>query len=90
MGVQSLSARWGVLIGIGLLAFLLGIVLCVGDSQGKEIQRSAMAGIAALSAIPNLFFFFWALRKNQDTMAYGILLGSILWALFTFGVKLFG
>lgn len=89
MGFLKPSPRWGVLIGIGLPAFLLGIVLFVFDSQGKEIQRTALAGIAALSAIPNLFFFFWALRKNQDTMAYGILLGSILWALFTFGVKLF-
>jgi len=90
MGFLKPSMRWGVLIGIGLPAFLLGIVLLVFDTQGKEIQSTALAGLAALSAVPNLLLFFWALRKNKDTMAYGIIMGCILWALFTFGIKFFG
>jgi Na+/proline symporter len=90
VGFLTPSSRWGILIGIGLPAFLLGIVLLVFDSQEKEMQSAALAGLAALCAIPNLLIFFWALRKNKDSMAYGILLGCILWALFTFGVKLFG
>ena len=90
MGFLTPASRWGLLIGIGLPAFLLGIALLLFDAQGQEIQQSTLGGIAALSAIPNLLFFFWALRKNKDTRAYGILLGCILWALFTFGIKLFG
>lgn len=84
------SMRFGVLIGIGLPAFLLGTLLLVFDTQGKEIQSAALAGVAALSAVPNLLLFFWALRKNNDTLAYGILISCILWALFTFGIKFFG
>ncbi|NCG04125.1 MAG: hypothetical protein GWO82_02195 [Bacteroidetes bacterium] len=90
MGFLTPASRLGVLISIGLSAFLLGIAMVVFDAQGKEIQHTTLAGIAALSAIPNLLLFFWALRKNKDTTAYGILLGCILWALFTFGIKLFG
>ena len=90
MGLLTPPSRWGLLISIGLPAFLLGIAVLIFDVQGKEIQQATLAGIAALCAIPNLLFFFLALRKNKDTTAYGILMGSILWALFTFGIKLFG
>jgi ABC-type microcin C transport system permease subunit YejB len=90
VGFLTPSSRWGILIGIGIPTFLLGIVLLVFDAQEKEIHSTALAGLAALSAVPNLLFFFWTLRKKNDTMAFGILLGCILWALFTFGIKLFG
>ncbi|CAI8171570.1 MAG: Uncharacterised protein [Bacteroidota bacterium] len=89
MGLLTPASRWGLLIGIGLPTFFLGIIMLIFDAQGKEIQQTTLAGIAAISAIPNLLFFFWALRKNKDTTAYGILLGCILWALFTFGIKFF-
>ena len=90
MGFLTPPSRWGLLISIGLPTFLLGIAVLIFDAQGKEIRQATLAGIAALCAIPNLLFFFLALRKNKDTTAYGILMGSILWALFTFGIKLFG
>lgn len=90
MGFLTPASRWGLLISIGLPAFLLGIAVLIFDAQGKEIHQTTLAGIGALCAIPNLLFFFLALRKNKDTAAYGILMGCILWALFTFGIKLFG
>ena len=90
MGFLTPASRWGLLIGIGLPAFLLGMAMLIFNAQGKEIQQSTLAGIAAICAIPNLLIFFWALQKNKDTTAYGILMGCILWALFTFGIKLFG
>lgn len=90
MGFLTTASRWGLLIGIVLPAFLLGVALLSFEAQGKEIQRATLAGVAAICAIPNLIFFFWALRKNKDTMAYGILFSSILWAMFTFAIKLFG
>ncbi len=82
------SSRKGLLLGVGLPSFFLAIILLIFDTKGQAIQTNSISGLAALCAIPNLLLFFRALRKNNDTYAYGILLGSILWALFTFGVKL--
>ena len=90
MGFLTPSSRWGLLIGIGLPAFLLGIILVFFGMQGNKLESASLAGIAALSALPNLLFFFWALRKTQDPMAYGALLGCSLGALGTFGIKFFG
>lgn len=90
MGFLKQPLRWGILFGIGIPVFLLGILLLIFDLQGKDIKAAALPSLAALCALPNLFFFFRALRKNKDTQAYGVLLSTILWALFTFGIKLFG
>jgi len=43
-----------------------------------------------LAVLPNALFFFFALRKKNEAFAYGVLSSCILWALLTFGVKLFG
>lgn len=90
MGFLEKPLRRGILFGIGIPVFLLGILLLIFDLQGKDIKAVALSGIAALCALPNLLLFFRALRKNKDAQAYGILLSTILWALFTFGIKLFG
>lgn len=90
MGFLEKPLRRGILFGIGIPVFLLGILLLTFDLQGKDIKTTALSGIAALCALPNLLLFFRALRKNKDVQAYGILLSTILWALFTFGIKLFG
>jgi len=90
MGYLEKPLLRGILFGIGIPVFLLGILLLIFDFQGKDIKAAALPGLAALCALPNLLFFFRALRKNNDTQAYGILLSTILWALFTFGIKLFG
>lgn len=88
MGYLNKSSRKGILTGIGLPSFFLAIVLLVFDANHQAIQTSAISGLAALCAIPNLLLFFRALRKNNDAYANGVLLGCILWALFTFGIKL--
>ena len=40
-----------------------------------------------LAAIPNLFVFFVFIKKKQDYRARGVLLATILIALFTFALK---
>ena len=89
MGFLNTQLRRGLLIGVGLPIFLLGITMLIFDAQGSKLNMTALLGIATLCAIPNLLLFFRALKKNNDTQAYGILLGCILWALIIFGIKLF-
>ena len=88
MGLLTKQLRWGLLLGIGLPLFVLGIILLNLDFQLTEVHK--FAGIATICAIPNLLLFFGSLRKNNEPFAYGVLASSILWALFTFGLKLFG
>ena len=88
MGLLTKQLRWGLLLGIGLPLFVLGIILLNLDFQLTEVHK--FAGITTLCTLPNLLLFFGSLRKNNETFAYGILASSILWALFTFGLKLFG
>ena len=88
MGLLTKKMRVGVLLGFGLPIFFLGASLVYFDFEPTEINT--LAGIASLCALPNLVLFFGALRKNNDLFAYGVLVSSILWALFTFGLKLFG
>ena len=88
MGLLTKQLRWGLLLGLGLPVFMLGIALLNLEFELKEVDK--FAGIATLCALPNLLLFFGSLRKNEETFAYGVLAGSILWALFTFGLKLFG
>lgn len=88
MGLLTKQHRWGLLLGIGLPLFVLGIILLNLDFQLTEVHK--FAGITTLCTLPNLVLFFGSLRKNNEAFAYGILASSILWALFTFGLKLFG
>ena len=78
------------LYGIGMPTFLLGILLVVFDMQDKAINGALLSAVAVLCALPNVLIFFKALQKNKDAQAYGTLVSTILWALFTFGIKLFG
>ena len=88
MGLLTKQLLWGLLLGIGLPLFVLGIILLNLDFQLTEVHK--FAGITTLCTLPNLLLFFGSLRKNNEAFAYGILASSILWALFTFGLKLFG
>jgi hypothetical protein len=88
VGLLTKQLLWGLLLGIGLPLFVLGIVILNLDFQLLEVHK--FAGVTTLCTLPNLLLFFGSLRKNNETFAYGILASSILWALFTFGLKLFG
>ena len=88
MGFLTKQLRRGLLLGLGLPLFMLGIALLNLDFELTEVEK--FAGISTLCALPNLLLFFGSLRKNNESFAYGVLASSILWALFTFGLKLFG
>ncbi len=88
MGFLTKQLRRGLLLGLGLPLFILGIALLNLDFKITEFDK--FAGIATICAIPNLLLFFGSLRKNNEPFAYGVLASSILWALFNFGLKLFG
>lgn len=88
MGLLTKQLLWGLLLGINLPLFVFGIILLNLDFQLLEVYK--FAGVTTLCTLPNLLLFFGSLRKNNETFAYGILASSILWALFTFGLKLFG
>lgn len=88
MGLLTNQLRWGLLLGLGLPVFILGIALLNLDFKITEGDK--VAGIATLCTLPNLLLFFGSLRKNKEPFAYGVLASTILCALFTFGLKLFG
>ncbi len=90
MGFLKNSLRLGLIVGIGIPVFLLGGLLLFFDAQQSMLRSGVLAGLAALCALPNLGFFFFALRQDKDAFAHGVLWSCILWALFTFGLKLFG
>lgn len=88
MGLLTKQLRWGLLLGLGLPIFIIGIAMLNIDFEIKEVDK--VAGITTLCTLPNLLLFFGSLRKNKESFAYGVLASTILWALFTFGLKLFG
>jgi len=88
MGFLDKQMRRGFLFGIGIPVFLVGILLLIFDVQNRNLDTEALLGVVTLSALPNLLLFFYALRKNNDALANGVLMSTILWALFTFGIKL--
>lgn len=88
MGLLKKQMRLGVLLSVGLPIFLLGFVFLFLDMQ-RELTLTTFSRLAALCVLPNGVLFFLALRKNNDSYAYGILLGCIFWALLTLGITFF-
>ncbi len=81
---------------IGLIAntiglFLTALLLGNGDSFIKVIQAAASEGflgkLISLGAILNLVVFFIFIKKKQDYRARGVLLITVLIAIFTFIFK---
>ena len=76
-------------IGLFLTANLLG----KGDDFMIVIQAAAKEGflgkLISLGAILNLIAFFIFIRKKQDYRARGVLLITVVIAVFTFIFKLF-
>lgn len=90
MGFLNKQVRRGFLIGLGVPAAILGFAFLRFDAIDKLITLNMLTGLIALAVLPNALFFFFALRKKNEAFAYGVLSSCILWALLTFGVKLFG
>jgi hypothetical protein len=52
-------------------------------------EGNLLGKVITLAAIPNLFVFFVFIKKRQDYRARGVLLATILLALFTLVLKFF-
>lgn len=52
-------------------------------------EGNLLGKVITLAAIPNLFVFFVFIKKRQDYRAKGVLLATILLALFTLVLKFF-
>ena len=86
-------------ITIGILVSLLATACCffiylqyITESNLKTAfdqigQGGILSNVITLAAVPNLFIFFLFLNKKQDYKARGVLIGTILIALFTFFLK---
>lgn len=82
---------------VSLFATACGLFLYlqyVSESTISEtllaIKEGGVLGIAiAIAAIPNLFVFFVFLKKRQEYRARGVLIATIITAIFTFLLKFF-
>ena len=82
---------------VGLIANTIGLFLAAnflgkGDDFMVVIEAAAKEGflgkLISLGAILNLIAFFIFISKKQDQRAKGVLLATILIAVFTFVIKL--
>ena len=83
---------------VGLIANAIGLFIAAsmlgnGDDFMKVIQAAHAEGflgkLISLGAILNLIAFFIFIRKKQDYRARGVLLATVLIAIFTFVFKFF-
>ena len=78
----------------GLLTACIGFVLCVfifsilskqqlgfSETITASISNDAIGSLIALGTLPNLFVFFFFLKKNTYYRARGVLLASLIAAL---------
>lgn len=81
---------------VGLIANFMGLILAVylfgnGDDIETTIRQSLAEGffskLVSIGAILNLGAFFIFIKKKQDYRARGVLLVTVLIAVFTFLVK---
>ncbi|GAA0739364.1 MULTISPECIES: hypothetical protein [Flavobacteriaceae] len=81
---------------VGLIANFMGLILAVylfgnGDDIETTIRQSLAEGffskLVSIGAILNLGAFFIFIKKKQDYRARGVLLATVLIAVFTFLVK---
>ena len=82
---------------VGLVANAIGLFLATlllgsGDSFDEVIKAANTEGflgkLVSLGAIFNLFAFFIFIKKKQDYRARGVLLATLLVAIFTFVINL--
>ncbi|WP_335973708.1 hypothetical protein [Gaetbulibacter jejuensis] len=81
---------------VGLIANFMGLILALylfgnGDDIETTIRQSLAEGffskLVSIGAILNLGAFFIFIKKKQDYRARGVLLATVLIAVFTFLVK---
>jgi len=60
---------------------------CFEETIQMIIDGGFLGQVIALATLPNLFVFFVFLKKNQIYRARGVLIGVILFALFTMILK---
>lgn len=87
----------GIGIAVGLVANAIGLFLAAtflgnGDDVVTVIKAAYNEGflgkLISLGAILNLLAFFVFIRKRQDYRARGVLLITVLIAVFTFVIKM--
>ncbi|MFD2726926.1 hypothetical protein [Hyunsoonleella rubra] len=87
----------GIGIAVGLVANAIGLFLAAtflgnGDDVATVIKAAYNEGflgkMISLGAILNLLVFFFFIRKRQDYRARGVLLITVLIAVFTFVIKM--
>lgn len=80
------------LIGLYLAAIILGQFSENNDGFVKVFKAAQAEGflgkLLSLGAVLNLLVFFVFLKKKQDYKARGVLLATLLVAIFTFIIKL--
>jgi len=83
---------------IGLVANVIGLFITTtflgnGDTFMKVIDAAYnekfLGKLISLGAVLNLFAFFIFIRRRQDYRARGVLLITVLIAVFTFVIKIF-
>lgn len=86
---------------VGLFANSLGLILVgyftsyqsnriggIGEVLVAAYREDFLGKLISLGAILNLLCFFYFLKKQQDSRAAGVLVATILVAIFTFLIKL--
>lgn len=88
------NIRLGLLLGILAPAITMLVVYLIGFSgyEFKElmdmlVSKNVFTKILSLCVVPNLALFFLFLNKNYYYSARGILLATVLFALFVFVTK---
>ena len=84
-------------VAVSLVATFAGLFIYVEFFSEFDFQKTLQVikeqelqgKILTLAAIPNLFVFFVFIKKKQDYRARGVLLATILLALFTLILKFF-
>jgi len=83
---------------VGIIANAIGLFIAAsflgnGDDFAKVIRSASAEGflgkLISLGAILNLVAFFIFIKKKQDYRARGVLLATVLIAVFTFVFKFF-
>ena len=71
-------------IGLVLAALFLGSKDGIGITLRQSLKEGVFGKLITIGAILNLVVFFIFIKKKQDYRARGVLLATVLVAIFTF------